>query len=163
VFTHRSGIKPAVEQKALLQAMSSTTRFIPRSVRLLCQYGDKALRPVLESGRYVAPLVPRRLAANIRRRAMVEGTFGSFSKETGVGWDPEWDVPRKMFMLRAPRGHLRDRKRPERAEKVTQAMKGMDDRIATLQREVRERAPKKSDIAYMFKRVAEISKGKSRK
>ena len=141
---------------------NTTTRFIPRSVRLLCQHGLKALRPVLERGKYIAPLVPRRLAANIRRRAIVQGTFGSFSSETGVGWDPEWDEPRKMFMLKAPRGHLRDRKRPERAEKVTVAMKGMDDKIAKLEQDIRERKPKQ-DIAYMFKRIAEIAKGNSRK
>ena len=139
-----------------------STRFIPRSVRLLCEHGVQALRPVLERGKYVAPLVPRRLAANIRKRALQEGTFGSFCKETGVGWDSEWDQPRKMFLLRAPRGHLRDRKRPERAEKVTLAMKGMDDKVAKLEQENRDRKPKQ-DIAWMFKRVAELAKGKSRK
>lgn len=140
----------------------ATGHFIPRNVRMLCEHGLNALRPVLEKGKYVAPLVPKRLAANIRRRAIIEGTYGSFSSETGVGWDPEWDAPRKLFMLKSPRGHLRDRKRPERAEKVTISMKGMDDKIAKLQQENRDRKPKQ-DIAYMFKRVAEIAKGKSRK
>ena len=142
--------------------MASSSIFLPRSVRLLCAHGIQALQPVFEGGKYIAPLVPRRLAANIRKRSIILGTFGSFSPETGVGWDPEWDTPRKMFMIKAPRGHLRDRKRPERAEKVTIAMKGMEDRFAKLEQEVRDRKPKK-DIAYMFKRVAEISKGKSRK
>ena len=138
--------------------MSAGARFIPRSVRLLAQWGDQALRPALENGKYIAPLIPKRLAANIRKRAIVEGTFGTFSKETGMGWDPEWDTPRKMFMMRAPRGHQRDRKRPERAEKVTTAMAGMGERIEKLQQEVQSRKPKK-DIAYMYKRIALLAKG----
>lgn len=137
---------------------TSPVKWLPRSVRLLAQWGDQALRPAIEKGKYIAPLIPKRLAANIRKRSIIEGTFGSFSKETGVGWDPEWDTPRKMFILKAPRGHLRERRRPERADKVTQAMAGMEERVSKLAQEVQSRKPKK-DIAFMYKRIALLAKG----
>ena len=30
------------------------------------------------------------------------------------GWDPAWDIPKKMFILKPHKGHLRDRNRDER-------------------------------------------------
>lgn len=33
--------------------------------------------------RYIAPLVPRRIAGDLRKRAIIRGTFGSFSYPVG--------------------------------------------------------------------------------
>lgn len=52
----------------------------PRAIRLLAEHGAAALRPRIDKGRYIAPLVPKRVAANIRKRAVIEGTFGTFSE-----------------------------------------------------------------------------------
>ena len=57
-----------------------------------------------------------------------------------------------MFALRPNRGHKRDRTRPERAEKITKALKGQPDRFDKLAQEVKDRKPKK-DILFMFKVV----------
>ena len=94
--------------------MKSVFRFkAPRSIRLLAIHGQKALEPKIEKGRFHAPLVSKRLAANLRKRSIIEGTFGSFSPIHG-GWDPSWDTPKNIFIIKPDKGHLRDRNRPER-------------------------------------------------
>lgn len=70
-------------------------------------------------GKYRAPLISKRKAADLRKRAIVDGTFGSFqllgpNNQVVGGWNPDWDVPRKMFSLRPPKGHIRDRTREMR-------------------------------------------------
>lgn len=125
---------------------------IPRALRLLALHGVNALKATVENGRYFGPMISRRKAAMLRKRALIDGTFGSFSIEQGGGWDPAWDLPRKIYPLKPYKGHLRERKRPERAAKITNALKGMPDRIKKLEEEIRDRKPKK-DIAYMFRRI----------
>ena len=109
------------------------------------------MQPSIERGKYIAPKVSRRVAANVRKRALVEGTFGTFSAEEG-GWDPQWDSPRKMFMMRPFKGHARERNREVRAKKITDAMATMPERLSNLDKEVASRRPKK-DIAFMFKKL----------
>ena len=109
----------------------------------------------LDRGKYIAPKVSRRVAANLRKRALVEGTYGSFSVEQG-GWNPEWDKLPKMYMLRPFKGHIRERNRETRAQKVSTAMEGMPERLANLDRDVQSRKPKK-DIAFMFKRLGGLA------
>ena len=92
---------------------SSSYSKLPRALRLLAQHGVAALRPSLEKGRYIAPMIPRRIAADVRKRAIVQGTYGSFSLPIG-GWDPAWDETKKMFVMKPFRGHSRDRTRKER-------------------------------------------------
>jgi len=60
-----------------------------------------------------------------------------------------------MFLLKPFKGHLRDRNRQQRANKVTTALEGMPARIEQLEKDIESRKPKK-DIAFMFKRVMEI-------
>lgn len=131
---------------------------IPRAIRMLGQHGGAALTASLDRGKYIAPKVSRRVAANLRKRALVEGTYGSFSVENG-GWDPEWDKMPKMYMMRPYKGHKRERDRETRAQKVTTAMEGMPERVANLDRDVKSRRPKK-DIAFMFKRLGGLAQRK---
>lgn len=80
---------------------------IPRTIRMLTQHGADALRPCLLNGRYarlcmrsltwhkcahllsclcryIKPLVSPRVAATFRKRAIIEGTFGSFVANEGL-------------------------------------------------------------------------------
>ena len=127
----------------------------------MAQHGEAALRPALDKGKYIAPLVPPRLAANLRKRAIADGSFGSFSPEHG-GWDPEWDEPKKMFIMKRLKGHKRERDREQRAGKVTIAMQGMAERFEKMRSDNLGRKPKQ-DIAFMFKRVAEMSATKKKR
>ena len=89
---------------------------IPRSLKLLAQHGGEALKSRVIMGKYIRPLISKRIAANLRKRAIVDGTFGSFklldkdNKPLG-GWDPSWDEPKKIHFIRPPKGHARDRNR----------------------------------------------------
>jgi len=78
---------------------------IPRSIRMLTLHGGDALLPAMVKGRsvlfahrpkqivfnflvqqlyrYIAPLVSKRVAADIRKRALIEGTFGEFVPNEG--------------------------------------------------------------------------------
>ena len=60
-----------------------------------------------------------------------------------------------MFLLKPYKGHLRDRNRPDRANKITTAMEGMPERVAQLAKDIESRKPKK-DIAWMFRRVVDL-------
>lgn len=78
--------------------------------------------------RYVGAQVPRRTAAMVRKKAIIEGTYGGFDPLVGWcfssicpellqllgGWKPEWDEPRKIVSLRPYKGHLRERTRQQR-------------------------------------------------
>ena len=64
--------------------------------------------------------------------------------------------------MRPEKGHLRDRNRAERAEKITKAMKGMPERIERYDKEVEDRKPKK-DLTFIFKRVQKIAANKNKK
>ena len=100
----------------------------PRVIRQLAQHGIEALKPNLSSGRYQGPMVSPRKAAVVRKRAIIEGTYGTFCPYFG-GWLPEWDKQRKMDFIRVPKGHKRERTRAARAETITQAMKEMPNKI----------------------------------
>ena len=63
--------------------MSVFNQKVPRALRLLAQHGIDALRPSLINGKYIAPLVSRRIAADVRKKAIVHGTFGQFSLPYG--------------------------------------------------------------------------------
>ncbi|RYG67555.1 hypothetical protein EON64_07175 [archaeon] len=79
-------------------------------------------------------MISARSAAQLRKRALVEGTYGQFVPNLGRydsfghvicsflmctlcpigGWDASWDEERKVYMLNAPRGHAHERDRAER-------------------------------------------------
>ena len=63
--------------------------------------------------RYIGPLVSKQHAAKLRKRALAEGTFGRFVPNEG-GWDPAWDEPRKIFITKPAKGHIRERTRETR-------------------------------------------------
>jgi hypothetical protein len=46
---------------------------------------------------------------------------------------PEWDLAPKVGLLKPNKGHLRERTRPARFEKITKAMASMPDKILKLE------------------------------
>ena len=88
------------------------------------------------TSRYLGPLISRRQAGDLRKRAIIRGTFGQFSYPAGMkayytcfvnlslgvnhfiwnlgGWDPAWDEEKKMFILKPYKGHKRERDRESR-------------------------------------------------
>lgn len=105
--------------------------------------------------RYMGPVISRRKAADLRKLAIKDNTFGTFTPNVG-GWDPSWDTPRKMFMLRPFKGHLADRTREDRAKKIETAMKAMPDRITKYEKDLQAKKPRK-DFFFYVKRLSEIA------
>lgn len=130
--------------------MNSRTK-IPRAVRMLAEFGADALRRSHQGGKYIAPKVSRRVAAVLRKRAILHGTYGSFDPKLG-GWDPAWDTPRKIVTMRPHKGHKRERNRAERAAKITKAMEGMPARVEKYRQEAQDRKPVKG-LRYFIKRI----------
>lgn len=67
------------------------------------------------------------------------------------GWKPEWDKQTSFYLLKSYKGTRRERTRVDRAAKITAALKGMPDKIAKYEQDIKDKKPKK-DILYKFKR-----------
>ncbi|KAL3757794.1 hypothetical protein ACHAWU_000435 [Discostella pseudostelligera] len=64
------------------------------ALRQLCRHGIEALRPQKVNDKvWRKPAVSKRVAADLRKLALRNGTYGKFDVELGVGWDPAWDTP----------------------------------------------------------------------
>lgn len=88
------------------------------------------------------PALSKRKAAVLRKEAIRNGTYGKFDSETGVGWDPEWDVQLakstmgglgRYMAIRVPKKASHMRTREMRAQKIEAAMVGMDERMEEVQ------------------------------
>ena len=65
------------------------------ALRQLCRHGIEALRPQKVNDKWRSPRISRRVAADLRKAAIRNGTYGKFDTETGIGWDPAWDEPKR--------------------------------------------------------------------
>ncbi len=69
------------------------------ALRQLCRHGIEALRPqrVNTDTKIIwrKPAISKRVAADLRKLAIRNGTYGKFDPETGTGWDPAWDTPNR--------------------------------------------------------------------
>jgi hypothetical protein len=127
----------------------------PQAIRKLAQFGVAALRPTIANGRYSGPMVKPRVAAMVRKRALVEGTYGSFCNQFG-GWLEEWDTQRKIFFPRVPKGHIRDRDRAKRATKITNAMADMPKKLEAHSQELKSRKLPRGPL-HMFKNAQGVA------
>lgn len=140
-----------------------------RAIRMLSQFGAEALKSSVVKGRYVkrnqnekiskyisyiAPKVNQRWQNRLRKIAIIDGTYGSFTPMVG-GWDPKWDKHNKIAIMRPHKEHKRARTRPERAAKITKAMQDMPDKIIKYRQETADRRPKRG-IDRTLKRLEKI-------
>lgn len=102
--------------------------------------------------RWLRPALSRRQWKVARKTAIINGTFGTFSKENG-GWLPEWDEVREPQIVYPHKGHKRDRTRADRAKKIDQAMKDMPEKIQAYRDAVVARKPPPG-IESLLKRLA---------
>jgi hypothetical protein len=94
---------------------------ISRTIRNLAIHGVSAFKPTVIKGYYQCALVKPRAAAHLRKRSVIDGSYGSFDPRRG-GWNPEWDTHKNMYFLRPWKTHKRDRDREARAAKITKAL-----------------------------------------
>lgn len=120
---------------------SSSPRHLPSAIRKLCSKGGEALLPQFVNGRWRGAAITARVAARIRKTALIENTFGSFDRETGKGWDPAWDIPRKIQRIRPNKETKRARTREMRAQKIESLVETMDEKIDDYRKDKIEKRP----------------------
>jgi hypothetical protein len=104
-------------------------------------------------------MVSRRVAADLRKSAIINGTYGSFDSTNGVGWDPKWDNPGRIPSLKAPKDHKRNRTREQRAVNIETKMAGMDKLIDDHYRMILKRKPEKN-FEYYYRRSLRENRSK---
>lgn len=122
------------------------------ALRHLCQKGAEALKPqklsipAVQIGSHIAkpakhvwrrPEVSKRVANSLRKQALREGTYGSFDKVNGVGWDRTWDLVLKNNQFQVtrfggmlpPKKTSRERSREERAKKLDEQLETQQEKM----------------------------------
>eukprot|EP00904_Undaria_pinnatifida_P009232 jgi/Undpi1/5439/HiC_scaffold_2.g00718.m1 len=108
----------------------------------LVRFGAEALKPQkVGPYKWRTPMVSRRKANVLRKKAMRDGSFGSvvIDPDTGkatAGWDPAWDIfkPPTPRPLMPQKLHKNQRDRAKRAEKITAKMGEQENRLKDLNR-----------------------------
>eukprot|EP00532_Pseudo-nitzschia_australis_P001460 CAMPEP_0168187940 /NCGR_PEP_ID=MMETSP0139_2-20121125/15331_1 /TAXON_ID=44445 /ORGANISM="Pseudo-nitzschia australis, Strain 10249 10 AB" /LENGTH=165 /DNA_ID=CAMNT_0008110243 /DNA_START=41 /DNA_END=538 /DNA_ORIENTATION=+ len=123
------------------------------ALRHLCQHGEQALRAqkvvaeaTVSFHQYVSkparevwqrPKISKRVANDIRKQAIKSGTYGTFCDQTGVGWNPEWDLVLQQHRyqvtrfgrVRPSKNTARERNREDRAAKLEANLEGCQQAI----------------------------------
>lgn len=124
-----------------MASSSSSEQRLPSAIRKLCAKGGEALLPQFVNGRWRGAAISARVAARIRKTALIENTFGTFDRETGKGWDPAWDAPRKIQRIRPAKETKRERTREMRAQKIETLLESMDEKIDEFRKQQIEKKP----------------------
>jgi hypothetical protein len=119
------------------------------ALRHLEKSGAEALLPRKQpdSKNWYKPRISKRVAADLRKKAIREGTFGSFDSTTYTGWDPKWDVMNvggggiNWMQIRRPKETKRERIREARAVKIENLLAQADQKIADYKIERKEKKP----------------------
>ena len=140
--------------------MSLKRKGMKSAVRWLCRYGEEALKPQIVENLWQKPKVSKRVAAGLRKQALVEGSYGSFDPETGKGWDSKWDELRQTgtMQLRPPKLTKRQRTREARASKIETLLEGMDEKIDNHYKKMREKKTKVRSFENWYKSLTAVGK-----
>jgi hypothetical protein len=146
------------------------------ALRHLCQHGAEALTPTktqsktVAVGSYIAkysrevwhrPLISKRVANDLRKQAIRDGTYGSFNATTGMGWEPSWDLVLHSNRYQSPRiGNVqpskktaRERNRHDRAQKLEENLAGQDQAIEGYYAEKQEAKVQDKSFESIYKRM----------
>ena len=103
-----------------------------RSIAKLQRLGPEAcFLPRKVNGVTRSPLLGALTQAKLRRRAIIDGTYGTWDPETGRGWDASWDKPHTptLYGGREFKGSKRSRTKRERVARIDKAMADMPKKI----------------------------------
>jgi hypothetical protein len=156
------------------------------AIRHLVQYGVEALKAqrveskaVQVGSQYIAkpskivwrsPVVSKRVAKVIRNQAIQEGTFGRFDPNTGIGWDPEWDLAlmsnrytaTRFGGIRPSKKTSRERSREERAQKIEAHLETRFEKMEEYYSEKEASRVKEKGFEAKFKQLSKGSLGAGR-
>ena len=110
---------------------------------------------------WLRPVVSKRVGNDLRKKAIREGSFGTFNAETGVGWMPEWDLVLKRNSHRVtryggmhpPKKTKRERTRQERAEALDQILETRLEKVEEHYVEKEAGRVQEGGFEAMFKRM----------
>ena len=157
--------------------MSATTKIkIPAALRVLNKYGADALKPTRvidelpsKRQRWHSPMVSKRVANTLRKKAIRNGTYGTYDATTGIGWDKSWDINEKgnhtndfnsdrlpWMDIRPYKETKRERTREARAKKIEDLVTVADEKI--LEYRLAEKA--KKPPPGVESRLKKLMKGK---
>lgn len=117
--------------------------------------------------RWRKPIVSRRIANDLRKKAIREGTYGSYDESTGIGWDSSWDqglvgkrseshVGKIQWMeVRGFKDSKRERNRENRAVRIESLLDGADQKIVEYRLQQKEKKPE-GGIEQIIKRMGKI-------
>lgn len=146
------------------------------ALRHLCEKGVEALKPqkiqtqVVQVGSYVVkpsksvwrgPIVSKRVANDIRKTALRNGTYGSFDTTTGIGWDPLWDLALKPNRykvtqfggIKPSKGTSRQRNREDRAKKIEENLETRLDKMEEYYTNKEQSRVQEAGFEATFKRL----------
>jgi hypothetical protein len=107
------------------------------------------------------PVVSKRIAKDLRKKAIREGTYGSYDPNNGVGWDQKWDeglfggknVGKVNWMeIRGFKDTKRERTRESRAKRVEGLLTAADEKIVEYRQKKRDDKPE-GGIENVIKRM----------
>mmetsp|Transcript_22271 Transcript_22271/g.32537 ORF Transcript_22271/g.32537 Transcript_22271/m.32537 type:complete len:168 (+) Transcript_22271:70-573(+) len=121
---------------------------------------EKMIDPTSPRQRWKKPIVSRRIAKDLRKKAIREGTYGSYDADSGIGWDKSWDeglwsnsspltgastgknVGQVNWMeFRGFKDTKRERTRESRAVRIEGLVAAADDKIADYRQKQRDSKP----------------------
>jgi len=100
--------------------------------------------------RWNKPVVSRRIANDLRKKAIKDGTYGSYDAAHGIGWDKKWDeglfagnnVGKVNWMeIRGFKETKRERTRESRALRIEGLLANADDKIVEYRQSRRDNKP----------------------
>jgi hypothetical protein len=148
-------------------ASGSITKKFPSAIRKLCQHGVEALKPQRIDNptthlHWMPALIPKKTQSMLRKRAVREGTYGSFDATLGKGWDPAWDIDLAKsghgggtgrIRIRPNKKTSRERTREQRAQRIEKNMEDMDENMAQYYLDMKAQKPVKNFEWYFKKHV----------
>jgi hypothetical protein len=152
--THHDSSTVQYSKAKMSQVVKAPIRM---ALRNLHTQGIKALQaqpitdPTSSRQRWKGPIVSRRVAKDLRKKAIREGTYGTYDALEGIGWDEAWDVG--LFKDNSSVGKInwmevrgfketkRERTRESRAKRIEALLDGADDKIMQFRQKKRDDKP----------------------
>lgn len=145
---------------------------IRMALRNLHSQGIKALQaqpitdPTSSRQRWKGPIVSRRVAKDLRKKAIREGTYGTYDALAGIGWEKSWDeglfqsgadsgasVGKINWMeIRGFKETKRERTRESRAKRIEALLEVADDKTMEFRQKNRDAKPEEG-IANVIKQM----------
>ncbi|MGK3742780.1 MAG: hypothetical protein ACI90V_009636 [Bacillariaceae sp.] len=150
------------------------------ALRILCQHGEQALKSqkvttqgsqsfnnhISKPSREVwrRPLISKRIANDIRKVSIIDGSYGTFNTTTGEGWDKNWDLilhshryeVNRFGGMRPSKKTARQRNRGDRANKLEANLESAGD---TIDQYYTEREESKIEEKGFEARVKRMTRG----